>query len=125
MVRVLIADDDPEYRAAFCEAMLALGHEVSAVESGNAVVPALQDNPVDIVFLDILMADGGGISALHDVTKAFPRIPVVLVTGHAIVQSSPLFQEGLHLASAKLTKSASLLDLDATIRSLTPRERRG
>ncbi|MEN9062928.1 MULTISPECIES: response regulator [Ponticoccus] len=119
MARILIADDDADYRAAFITAMQALGHAVTGVASGQEVLPALARCPADIVFLDVLMEGGGALSTLHSLHAHDPALPVVIVTGHMELVLSPLFTEGLRLASARFHKTEPLSSFDRTVRRLT------
>jgi DNA-binding NtrC family response regulator len=119
LARILIADDDPDYLAAFCDGMKALGHQVTGVDQGSQVVPILQADPYDIVFLDVLMKGGGAITLIHAVRAADTNIPVVIITGKSEIIASPLFEQGLRQAQAKVTKTASLVDLERLVRQFT------
>lgn len=119
MARILIADDDGDYRAAFMSAMEILGHQVTGVPSGDAVLPSLREAPADVLFLDLLMDSGGGTSTLHAVKDAFPPLPIVILTGHVHLMEAPLFREGLRLAEARFSKTEPLSSLDRVVRRLT------
>ncbi|MBF9029062.1 response regulator [Rhodobacterales bacterium HKCCE3408] len=119
MAKVLIADDDANYLDAFCDGVEALGHIATGVPNGRRALAALEEDHFDIVFLDVVMGDGGGISVLHDIRESWPDLPVVIITGRSEVVSSPIFKSGLRAASAKLPKTTSLAELDLEIRRLT------
>lgn len=119
MARILIADDDKAYRAAFSAAMETLGHGVIGVSSGDEVLPALADHAIDILFLDVLMEGGGAASTLHAVHAAQPLLPIVILTGHAELARSPLFREGMRSAAARFHKTDPLARLDEAVRRLT------
>lgn len=119
MARILIADDDPDYLAAFCGGMRALGHSVTGLQQGSEVVPNLQSDPYDIVFLDVLMKGGGAITLIHAVRACDARIPIIVITGNSEIIESSLFGQGLRQAQAKVTKTASLVELERLIRQFT------
>lgn len=119
VAKVLLADDDPEYRAAFSRAMEALGHTVTVVASGTEVAAAIDRAVPDIVFLDVLMPDGGAISRVHEVRQQLPDTPVVVITGNAAIYASPIVTEGMRGADMRLPKSVSLLELSVAIDTLT------
>lgn len=119
MARILIADDDDSYRTTFATAMETLGHEVHGVRSGQEVLPSLETNPVDIVFLDVLMEGGGAASTLHAVHEHYPALPIIVVTGYLDLVESPLFQQGLRLASARFHKTEPLASFERAVRRLT------
>ncbi|PJE30366.1 Response regulator receiver domain-containing protein [Pseudooceanicola antarcticus] len=117
MARILIADDDPDYLSAFREGMAALGHEVVGVGTGAEAVEALSDGVFDIVFLDVFMNGGGAISVIHTVKNIDPDVSVVIITGKTTILNSPILEDGLRLAKAKISKSASLAELDRLVRN--------
>lgn len=118
-MKVLIADDDPLYLAAFEAGMEALGHEVTLVMSAEEVTESLEAAVPDILFLDVLMPGGGAISILHDVRKELPDLPIVIITGNAAVYDSPIVTRGLRYAQIKMPKTASLEELASVIDRLT------
>ena len=79
MPRVLIVDDDPDIRLLLRMELAAEGHEIVEAGDGEAALAELQDQPVDIVLLDMMMPvlDGWAVLRSLDVTEA---PPVVVVT---------------------------------------------
>ncbi len=121
MARILIADDDPEYLAAFCDGLKVLGHEVVGLREGRDVVPSLQSQPFDIIFLDVIMEGGGAITLVHQVRSVDQKIPIVIITGKVEILESPIMQEGLRMAQAKVRKTATLVELERLVLQLTSR----
>jgi len=119
MAKVLLADDNAQYRAAFVQAMEALGHDATTIASGEGLIQAISDEAPDIVFLDVLMPGGGAISRLHDIRAASHDLPVVVITGNAAVFSSPIVSEGMRGANARVSKTISLRELQDIIDELT------
>lgn len=121
MAHILIADDDADYRAAFCSGLGALGHEVESVESGDQVEAAVTTHTpsYDIVFLDVMMPAGGAASLLERISAIRPDLPVLLITGRSDITESPLFRHVTRRARARVHKTASLQEIDMLVRSLT------
>ena len=101
-------------------------HEIEFVEGyGGAIagvaetLEALQADPFDIVFLDVIMDGGGAITAVHSVRAFKPDIPVVVITGRPELIDSPLFTQGLRSADAKIRKTSTLSELAEVVRVLT------
>ncbi len=82
--RVLIAEDDRALLELLTEYLELQGLDVAAVESGDAALQALQENPPpDLVVLDIRMPGVPGDEVLRRM-RADPRlarIPVVAMSG--------------------------------------------
>ncbi|MBV7378961.1 response regulator [Maritimibacter dapengensis] len=120
MARILIADDDSDYLAAFRKGIAALGHEVETATGGDAAVARIQTDSkgFDVVFLDFVMADGGGLSTLHKIADLAPDTPIVVITGRAEMVDSPLFQKGMRRARLRLSKTTKLHEFDKIINDL-------
>lgn len=121
MANILIADDDPEYLAAFGEGLEVLGHEVTGVTKGEEVLPLVKSQRFDIVFLDVIMEGGGAITLLHEIRAIDTQTPIVIITGKMDLLESPILQQGLRTAQAKVRKTATLVELDRLIIKLTDR----
>ncbi|WP_138470214.1 response regulator [Poseidonocella sp. HB161398] len=115
MARILIADDDVPYLDVFCEGMQAMGHEAVAVTSAEQLLGQIAQSGFDIVFLDVVMPGGGAITLTHEVEKADPELPVVIITGRPELIESPILQQGLRNACARVRKTATLEQLDALV----------
>jgi DNA-binding NarL/FixJ family response regulator len=84
MIRVLVAEDHPMFREALVtmlEADKAFA-VVGAVGSGNDAVAAAQQNPPDVVVMDLEMPDGGGITATAQILASLPDTRVLVLTSH-------------------------------------------
>jgi CheY-like chemotaxis protein len=115
LARILIADDDPQYLAAFRTAVEALGHELIEVRGGKDVLRALEQHDIDLVFLDVLMPGGGAISLVHAIRDHNRAIPIVIITGNTAVFESPIISEGLRQANARVPKTIGLAELSLLI----------
>ena len=93
-LRVLIADDDPDYATLFARrvrtAIDALEGEETQVEtfgSGEALLAAV-DAGVDpaLVFLDVSMPGRDGLEVLRRLKRARPGLPVVMVSAQTTIR---------------------------------------
>jgi DNA-binding NtrC family response regulator len=84
--RVLIADDDESVRrllAAFFEKTYAdRGYIVELVGDGAGAIEAVRRAAPALVLLDIEMPGMDGVTALHEIRRLQPRVPVIMVTGN-------------------------------------------
>ena len=70
------------------EALSSHGYAVSVAESGAMALDMLGKNPADLVITDINMPQMDGLALLAKLQTAFPDLPVVVVTGHATVETA-------------------------------------
>ena len=82
-VRVLVVEDDPSVRGLLHTLLTAEGYDVSTASDGLAgLVKAAQTLP-DLILLDLMMPDLGGIRVLEELhdDPELDVTPVVVVTG--------------------------------------------
>lgn len=83
-ISVLIADDHPVVRQGM-SALLDVqeGIEVvGQVEDGEAAVKFIENNPPDIVLMDINMPKLSGIAATEQIRKISPNTQIIILTSH-------------------------------------------
>jgi EAL domain-containing protein (putative c-di-GMP-specific phosphodiesterase class I)/FixJ family two-component response regulator len=83
-VRVLIAEDDPEFRAVLAE-LVAEDHSLrlvaAASDAAEAAVLAEREHP-DVALVDVRMPAGGGVNATERIRALSPRTRVIALTAH-------------------------------------------
>ena len=84
---VLIVDDEEEFRDLTGKRLKKRGLDVYLAESGQEALDTLKKNPVDVVLLDVKMPGMDGIETLRRIRTAHPQVEVVLLTGHASIDS--------------------------------------
>lgn len=81
--RILVAEDDPGYRAFFHLALTKTGYVVSTAEdvaSARALFLATLDTPFDCVITDYRMPDGTGLELLVWLKEQAPCLATIVVT---------------------------------------------
>jgi DNA-binding NtrC family response regulator len=81
-IRVLIADDEVEFIATLGARLKLRGFETTTVSSGIAALEAIEQDPPDVLILDLKMPDLNGLEVLAKVKEDFPAIEVIMLTGH-------------------------------------------
>ena len=82
--RVLVVDDDHDFREAVALALKAHGYEVITAASGKEAATALRSQPIHVAIVDMMMEEpdaGAMITAELRRQPDMARIPVILVTG--------------------------------------------
>ncbi len=86
--KILIAEDDRQNRDLLVEYLNSAGYETVGVEDGDEALEHLQNNDVDVLIADIKMPKMDGISLLAKTKREKPGIMVLMITGHACVNTA-------------------------------------
>ena len=86
--RVLVVDDEPTLLKALEALLRRKGCEVIAVESPIAATQKLAQEDFDVALLDIKMPQLSGLELLHAVKHRRPEVEVIMMTGHATVETA-------------------------------------
>lgn len=93
---VLVVDDERDFLEPLVERLQLRKLRAAGVDSALAALEYLAGHPVDVVVLDVKMPGMDGIAALKEIKARHPLVEVVLLTGHASVESG---MEGLELGA--------------------------
>ena len=81
--RILIAEDDRAVREFIGRALDHVGHEVASVTDGLAALEALRAAEYDLLISDIMRPGLDGVSLALKVSKEWPDMGIMLMTGYA------------------------------------------
>ena len=86
--RILIVDDE-EIVIKSCLRILA-GDEfqVESVQDGREALKKIEENPYDVVILDIMMPNIDGLEVLRRVKETHPNVDVIMITGLSQVDTA-------------------------------------
>jgi DNA-binding NtrC family response regulator len=84
---VLVVDDEQEFRELTVKRLEKRGLKVEGAESGQRALEILEHSRTDVVLLDVKMPGMDGIETLRQIRILRPLVEVVLLTGHASVDS--------------------------------------
>lgn len=94
---VLIVDDEEDFLETIIKRLNKRQVDASGARSGEEALELLKEKTFDVVILDIKMPGGmDGIEALREMKKIQPLAEVILLTGHASVETSI---EGMRLGA--------------------------
>jgi len=111
--RVLIVDDEEEFVQVLSERLTLRDFDVTSVSSGEAAVEEIKSYNFDIVILDVQMPGMTGIDVLREIKALKPLIEVIMLTGHATVDTAI---EGMRLGAYDyLMKPLDTEDLNVKI----------
>jgi two-component system, NtrC family, response regulator AtoC len=86
--RVLIIDDEKAIRWSLGEALKGSGYEVDEAASGGSGLKSFQDDPADLVILDLKLPDGSGLKILKQLKDLDPEVPVIMMTAYGEVETA-------------------------------------
>jgi DNA-binding response OmpR family regulator len=81
-VRILIVDDDPDILESMNAVLVAEGADTVTVSDGNAAVAACQDDPPDLVVLDMMLPKRSGFLVLEKIKGRDDSPAVIMVTAN-------------------------------------------
>jgi DNA-binding NtrC family response regulator len=86
--RILIVDDE-EIVIRSCLRILA-GDEfqVESVQDGREALKKIEENPYDVVILDVMMPNIDGLEVLRRVKETHPNVDVIMITGLSQVDTA-------------------------------------
>jgi DNA-binding NtrC family response regulator len=87
--RALVVDDEQDFLETLVNRLGKRSIDTTGVRSGEEAVEVMKKKLFDVVILDIKMPGGmDGIETLRELKKIQPLAEVVLLTGHASVETS-------------------------------------
>ena len=92
-VKMMLVDDEERFLSTTKKLLLKKGYEVLTATSGSEALEKLSYENIHVVILDVKMPGMDGIDTLKEIKRLFPLVEVIMLTGHATVESAV---EGLH-----------------------------
>lgn len=116
---IFIAEDDPAIREGLTDSLSSEGYEVRSAPDGTQALAALQEQPADLLLLDIMMPGLSGYDVCRQLRSEGNQIPVLMLTAKGEEIDKVL---GLELgADDYLTKPFGLRELLARVHALLRR----
>ena len=86
--RILVIDDEKAIRETLSEILTDEGYAVTSIESGEEGLKRLREENFDLAFLDVWLRDRDGLSVLEAADGRLREVPVVMISGHANVETA-------------------------------------
>ena len=117
MANILVVDDEPDIRLLTQLNLERDGHKIMTAGNGAEALAAVQDEPPELILLDVMMPDVDGWAVLDQLKshlgKPFSDIPVILLT--ALGGPLDRVKGGIEGAVRYLTKPIDLDELRAAV----------
>ncbi len=111
--RILVVDDDSDWREFLCMSLEDLGYEAVEASSGEAALETLRQEDFSIVLLDLRMPGMDGEELVHRLPPEHPRI--VFLTSAPASEVGDALRTGAHYY---LPKGATREELSLMLESL-------
>jgi two-component system response regulator HydG len=85
---ILIVDDDRSHLSMLDTVLRGWGYATRTAEDGQTGLQAIQEQPFDLVLLDVRMAGMGGIETLQKIKEYNPAVPVLIMTAYSSVDNA-------------------------------------
>jgi CheY-like chemotaxis protein len=116
--RLVLIDDDPEFRRLVRRVAEPFGWIVAEYENGRRFIEDSDAPAPELVFLDVLMPERDGIETAPELARRFPEARIVVATGGDAVLAEAARQLGAEESRAAITvlcKPAGLAELRAVL----------
>lgn len=114
MKKILIVDDDADFRSYLIEVLKKDGYQTESVSSAQEAIDLASVQVFDVVLLDFMMPKMNGIDVLIALRKSMPKTRVIMITAFASIENSVVsIKKG---ASDYISKPFKIHELLTTIR---------
>ena len=85
---VLVIDDEPDIRESL-ELLLSQAHyRVALAENGPVGLKMLENEPFDLVLLDVMMPDMNGLEVLGQIQRLAPETAAIMITAFGTIENA-------------------------------------
>ena len=128
---ILIVDDDPAHRLMLRAVLTDEGYAITEADDGVTAVAAVRQAFYDLALMDVRMTEMNGLTALAELKKISPGLPVLMMTAYPEVPAAvkamklgavdyltkPLDTDELRLRIAKLLRQVALSEEEQQVKT--------
>ena len=87
-MKLMLVDDEERFLSTTKKLLERKGQVVFTAASGAEALQILKQKNIHVVILDVKMPGMDGIQTLKEIKRQFPLVEVIMLTGHATVESA-------------------------------------
>ncbi|MBN2058930.1 MAG: response regulator [Deltaproteobacteria bacterium] len=87
-MKMMLVDDEKRFLITTQKLLAKKDIEVITATSGQEALDILQQKNIHVVIMDVKMPGMDGIAVLKEIKSRFPIVEVIMLTGHAMVESA-------------------------------------
>lgn len=84
MKRILVIEDDEQYRLMLTRMLQRAGYEVAAAPDGEEGIRLFRLQPADLVISDIFMPGKEGMETIRELHRDYPDLKIIAMSGGSI-----------------------------------------
>ena len=122
-IPILIVDDEEVMRDSMSQILTGEGYAPRKAASGKSGLTVFNEETFELVFLDLRLPDGDGLSVLRQMKEASPETPVIVITAFGSIETAveaiklgafefltkPFTPDELRVVTKKALKSRTLI----------------
>jgi DNA-binding NtrC family response regulator len=86
--KILLVDDEERFRKTTAKLLKVNGLDIFTAGSGREAIQEVSAKSYDVIILDVRMPEMSGTEALKEIKKLKPGVEVIMLTGHASVDTA-------------------------------------
>jgi len=87
-IKIMLVDDEERFLSTTQKLLTKKGIEVITATSGTKALEILRHKHIHVAILDVKMPGMDGNETLKEIKRQFPLVEVIMLTGHATVESA-------------------------------------
>ena len=87
-LKLMVVDDEERFLVTTKKLLQKKDIDVVTASSGAEALEKLREHAVHVVILDVKMPGMDGVATLKEIKRQFPMVEVIMLTGHATVESA-------------------------------------
>ncbi|MFH1350011.1 MAG: response regulator [Pseudomonadota bacterium] len=87
-MKMMLVDDEERFLSTTKKLLEKKGYDVLTATSGAEALEKVRAQNIHVVILDVKMPGMDGIDTLKEIKRLYPLVEVIMLTGHATVESA-------------------------------------
>ncbi|ODS34417.1 MAG: two component response regulator [Candidatus Scalindua rubra] len=121
MTTILLVEDDKNQRFLYEQELRQEGYEIATASNGKEALEKAQEQPPDIIIMDINIPKMNGIEAMGRILSKNKKIPIIINTAYSNYKDSFMSWA----ADAYIVKSSDLSELKNKIKEILTKKNKG
>ena len=81
MTRILLVDDDQQFRSMLSESLRRAGYDVTEARDGSEGITLYRDQPSDLIITDLIMPEKEGLETIQEYRRNYPGVKIIAISG--------------------------------------------